>query len=257
MLIVISPAKKLDMSVGPDALDCTEPEFLDDSCVLNATLRTLTAAKLCKLQGISEKLGELNAERNAAWQPPFTKENAKPALLSFTGDVYQGMQAAEFAKRDLKYAQDHLRILSGLYGVLRPLDLIQAYRLEMGTPLKTRAAKNLYEFWGTRITESLNAVLQKQRPAVLVNLASNEYFNSVQSHRLAGRVVTPVFKDANRGAYRVLSFFAKKARGYMASWIVRNRVKKPDDLKDFDVEGYAFNDGLSTENEFVFTRGEL
>lgn len=257
MLIVISPAKKLDMSACPNVLKCTVPEFLDDSCAVNAELRTLCATDLCELQGISEKLGELNAERNATWQPPFTAKNAKPALLSFTGDVYQGMQAEAFTKRDLSYAQSHLRILSGLYGVLRPLDLMQAYRLEMGTQLKIGAAKNLYEFWGTRITESLNTVLKKQRSAVLVNLASNEYFSSVHTDRVAGRIVTPVFKDANRGSYRILSFFAKKARGYMASWLLRNRMKTAEDIKGFDVEGYAFNEELSGENEFVFTRGEL
>lgn len=256
MLIVISPAKTLDLEPQSLIDDHSTPDFLDQAGKLNKELRKLKAADLCKLQSISEKLGQLNFERNSQWKPPFTTENAKQALLTFKGDVYLGLQADQFTKRDFKFAQDHLRILSGLYGVLRPLDLIQPYRLEMGTSLKVGRADNLYKFWGTRITDRLNDVMAKQRPGVLVNLASQEYFNAVDEKSVNGRVVVPVFKDEKNGKYKVISFFAKKARGLMASWILRNRIKKAEDLMDFDVDGYAFDASMSSEDEFVFTRPE-
>lgn len=256
MLIVISPAKTLDLEPQTQITDHSTPDFLDQAGKLNRQLRKLKAADLCNLQGISEKLGQLNFERNSQWKPPFTPENAKQALLTFKGDVYLGLQADQFTKRDFKFAQDHLRILSGLYGVLRPLDLIQPYRLEMGTSLKVGRSDNLYEFWGTQITDCLNQVMAKQRPAVMVNLASNEYFNAVQPDSIDGRIVAPVFKDEKNGKYKVISFFAKKARGLMASWILRNRVNKAEDLMNFDVDGYSFDSSMSSEDEFVFTRPE-
>jgi cytoplasmic iron level regulating protein YaaA (DUF328/UPF0246 family) len=257
MLIVISPAKTLDSSPQSLVDKFTQPDFLEDSAELVTQLCQKSADDLCQMMNISEKLGVLNAERFAQWQTPFTDENAKPALLAFKGDVYLGLKAEEFNKRDFTYAQGHLRILSGLYGVLRPLDLMQAYRLEMGSKLDNSRGANLYEFWGGRITTALNQVLQKDRPKVLVNLASNEYFGAVKTKQLEGDLVTPSFKDAKNGKFKIISFFAKKARGTMASWIIRNRVKKIDDLKSFNEDDYAFNAEMSQGHELVFTRGSI
>ncbi len=254
MLITLSPAKTLDFSPQKLTKTHTTPRFLDDSQKLVDRLCKYSPIRLAKLMGISPKLAEENVERYAAWQTPFSPANAKQALLAFQGDVYIGLNAQEFSATDFRFAQDHVRILSGLYGVLRPLDLMQAYRLEMGTKLSNRRGKNLYEFWGTRITDALNDDLQAQGDDVLINLASNEYFKSVKPKLLEATVITPSFKEAKNGEFKLISFFAKKARGLMASYIVRNRLADPEDIKSFDCDGYRFNPKLSSESGWVFTR---
>jgi len=254
MILILSPAKTLDFESPPPRRSCAQPEFLDDAEELVNKLRRLSKQQLSALMGISDELTERNARRYRDWQRPFTKENARPAVLAFQGDVYQGLAAESFSKADLDFAQKHLRILSGLYGVLRPLDLMQPYRLEMGTKLSTRRGKDLYAFWGSRITESLNEALSGQAQNVLVNLASNEYFKAVRNTELDGRIVTPVFKEKKGDGYRVVAFFAKKARGRMAGFAIHNRITDPEDLKGFSEEGYRFHENLSSENEWVFTR---
>lgn len=257
MLHVISPAKTLDFDTAPAIADYTEPQFLAHSEALIRQLRTLTPAEVSSLMHISDKLGELNAQRFTDWQLPFTPQNAKQALLAFKGDVYTGMQAELFSKKDFKFAQQHLRILSGLYGLLRPLDLIQPYRLEMGTALENARGKNLYHFWGDTLTDALNQTLKGRREKVLVNLASNEYWSAVNAKKLDAQVITPVFKDAKNGQYKIISFFAKKARGMMSAYIIQNQLNNSEGLKDFNTAGYQFNEALSSPSEWVFTREEL
>jgi hypothetical protein len=254
MLTVISPAKTLDFETAPHTKKNSQPQFLEQSADLVATMREQTPKKLVKLMGISPKLAELNVERYQDWKLPFTTENAKPAVLAFRGDVYLGLEAENYSERDFNFAQKNLRILSGLYGLLRPLDLIQPYRLEMGTKLKNSAGNDLYEYWHDQISDHLCQELDRHRNKTLINLASNEYFKAVRPERLPGRVVTPIFKDYKNGTYKILSFFAKKARGYMASYIVHNRINKPDDIKSFDIDGYRFNSDLSAGDDWVFTR---
>lgn len=274
MLVVISPAKRLDFdSITQDpkarasqtndarklAKKLTQPDFLDDAQNLVNTLRDYTPRRLRNLMGISADLAELNVQRYADFSQPFTPENAKAAVLAFKGDVYLGLAADTLKAADLNFAQKHLRILSGLYGVLRPMDLIQPYRLEMGTKLKTNRGKDLYSYWGTKVTDQLNATfdgLPKSTDRVLVNLASNEYFGAVRSKELDGEIVNVTFKDFSRGKYKVISFFAKKARGYMSNFIITNRIKKVAELRNFDVEGYAYCAASSTANEFVFLRNQ-
>jgi len=255
MLIVISPAKTLDYETPPRTERHTTPRFLDHSQRLVNILRNYSALDLAELMHLSTKLAELNFERYHDWHPRFTTDNAKPAVLAMKGDVYTGLDAESFEEEDFAFAQQHLRILSGLYGVLRPLDLMQPYRLEMGTRLANEAGKDLYAFWGDTITEALNGDLAAQGDDLLVNLASNEYFRSVKPERLAGRILTPQFKERKGYGYRVLGVYAKKARGLMSRFIIRNRLSRADDIKGFDGEGYAFNPGLSSEHEWVFTRG--
>lgn len=254
MLTLISPAKTLDFETQPSTTKSSTPESLKHSKELVDILKQESAAKLSKLMGISPKLAELNVERFKTWKTPFTCENSKQAILAFKGDVYLGLNAEKYSLRDFNFAQKHLRILSGLYGALKPLDLIQPYRLEMGTRLKTRHGKNLYQFWGDRITQCIQCELQSHKNKTLVNLASNEYFKSVNSKLLESPVVTPVFKDYSKGTYKVMSFFAKKARGTMTSYIINNRIDKPDQIKDFDVDGYRFDANYSSDQEWVFTR---
>lgn len=254
MLTVISPAKTLDYETPPITNKTSQPEFLEQSRQLVTIMRKQKPADLRKLMGISDKLAELNVERFKNWKPPFDEDNAKQALLAFKGDVYIGLDAENYNARDLNFAQKNLRILSGLYGVLKPLDLIAPYRLEMGIKLKNKRGESLYEFWGNRVSDHLAEELGSHRNKTLINLASNEYFNVVDSSRLPARVVTPVFKDYNKGTYKVLGFYAKKARGAMASYIVKHRINKPDELKAFDVDGYAYNEAFSNEDQWVFTR---
>ena len=256
MLVVISPAKSLDYESPVRIRKATQPDFLEDSARLVDNLRQLTPAQVSTLMDISPTLGDLNHARFSQWHTPFDKSNARQALFAFKGDVYLGLDAPALSSEDVAFAQDHLRILSGLYGLLRPLDLIQPYRLEMGTALKTPGSNSLYHFWGSRITEALNDILQKQRTPVLVNLASIEYFKAVREKELEARVISPVFKDFNNGQYKIVSFFAKKARGLMSAWIIRNRLGKPEDLLSFDVEGYRYSAQDSTENAPVFLRKE-
>jgi cytoplasmic iron level regulating protein YaaA (DUF328/UPF0246 family) len=256
MLVVISPAKNLDFDT-PAATDTfTQPEMLDDSKTLIKHCRKLSPAKIGSLMKISDKLAGLNADRYAGWQTPFDTNNAKQALLAFNGDVYTGLDASSFSQDDFTYAQQHLRILSGLYGVLRPLDLMQAYRLEMGTKLDTGKNKNLYQFWDERISNKLNEAIDSQGDNVLVNLASNEYFKAVKPKALNAEIYTPVFQDCKNGQYKVISFFAKKARGMMARYIIQNRLIDVSELKKFDTAGYRFSVENSKGNELVFMREE-
>lgn len=254
MLLVVSPAKNLDFE-SPLATDVyTQPELLNDSEELMAICRELTPAQISSLMSISDKLGGLNAARFGEWSQPFTTENARPAVLAFNGDVYTGLDAGSFSAQDFTFAQQHMRILSGLYGLLKPLDLMQAYRLEMGTKLANNRGKNLYEFWGNIITERLNAALAEQGDDVLVNLASTEYFKSVNKKLLKADIITPNFKDWKNGQYKIISFFAKKARGLMARYIIENKLTDIEQLKDFDLAGYQFNADFSKGNDWVFTR---
>ncbi len=254
MLIVLSPAKTLDLSPQQQTTKFTTPEFLDEAEVLIKKLRGMSRKGLERLMGISSELALLNHERYQSWSRPFSTSNAKQAILAFDGEVYSGLEAKTFRARDLAYAQDHLRILSGLYGALRPLDLMQPYRLEMGIKLATRRGKNLYQFWGEKITQSLNAGLAEQQQGVLVNLASNEYFKSVKPALLEGEVITPVFREIKSGKSRTIATFAKKARGRMAAWIIRNRVNDPTELPRFAEDDYEYVADESTVQEPIFAR---
>jgi cytoplasmic iron level regulating protein YaaA (DUF328/UPF0246 family) len=256
MLTVISPAKTLDYETAPTTKRATQPEFLDAASALVDDARALSPADIRGLMGVSEKIAALNHERFMNFGVPFNKDNAKQAVLAFKGDVYTGLDAETLSAEQLGFAQNHLRILSGLYGVLRPLDLMQPYRLEMGLRFANSGGANLYEFWGDRITKSLNKALRKSGSPVLVNLASNEYFKSVQPGALDAELITPVFKDRKGDKYRVISFFAKKARGLMARYIIENEINDPEALKKFRSEGYRYNKAESSARELVFTREE-
>ena len=254
MLIVISPAKSLDFTTPSVTKKYTLPEMLDDSEKLVGRLKKMSPGQLSKLMGISTNLGELNFQRYQDWHIPFTNENAKQAVLAFNGDVYQGLKAETLSEELLELAQNKLRILSGLYGVLRPLDLIQPYRLEMGTSLKYFRKKDLYAFWNPVITKKVNEALAESGSSVLVNLASNEYFKSIDKKKLKGEIVTPEFKDLKNGQYKMISFFAKKARGVMTRFVLENNISEVEGLLAFDLEGYNFNPRLSRPNNPVFTR---
>lgn len=256
MLIVVSPAKNLDYQSTPVTKDFTQPTLLDQSQLLINKCRQLSPAKISSLMKISDKLAGLNADRYAQWSTPFDLGNAKQALLAFNGDVYTGLQAQSFDQQDFDFAQQHLRILSGLYGLLKPLDLMQAYRLEMGTKLTTKRGKNLYEFWGDIITTKLNKDLAAQGDNVLINLASNEYFKAVKPKDLDGMIVNPVFKDEKNGQFKIISFYAKKARGLMARYIIKNRLSDVSQLQNFDLEGYRYDPQQSTTEQPVFMRVE-
>lgn len=256
MLILLSPAKSLDYKSPLPTETFSEPRLLDDSEELVQQLRGMTPAQIGSLMSISEKLANLNAERYVQWEKDFTPENSRQALFAFTGDVYQGMELTQWSESDFTEAQKKVRILSGLYGVLRPLDLMQAYRLEMGTKLDNVRGKNLYEFWGSKITELLNRDLADSGNDLVVNLASNEYFSSVKKKELDGTLITPNFKDEKNGKYKVISFYAKKARGMMADYIVRNGIEDVEGLKKFNTAGYQFDPVSSTETDLVFLRAE-
>lgn len=256
MLIVISPAKKLDYSSPVAAKNYSQPQLLDHSAELLQGLKKLSPQDVCALMGLSDNLGALNYERFQAWDRPFTKDNAKPAILAFKGDVYQGLDADSMTDKQLDWAQDHLRILSGLYGLLRPMDLMQPYRLEMGTKFANQRGKDLYQFWGNIITDEINSLLSNAKTPVLLNLASNEYFKSVQQKNIAGRVVTPVFMDKKGDKYKIVSFYAKKARGLMSAYIIRNKITAVEGIKKFDVDGYRFNSAMSDGDSWVFTRDQ-
>lgn len=254
MLTVISPAKKLDYT-GPIIVESySQPSLLEHSKELIEGLKTLTPQGVCALMGLSDTLGALNYERFQEWRAPFNTDNARPAVLAFKGDVYKGLDAENMSEGDLSWAQDTLRILSGLYGVLRPLDLMQPYRLEMGTKFANQRGPNLYAFWDGIITRELNTLLEKPTD-VLVNLASNEYFKAAKEKDITGRIVTPVFMDSKDGNYKIISFFAKKARGLMAAFIVRGKITDVEDIKQFDSDGYSFNSAMSEGDKWVFTRG--
>jgi hypothetical protein len=254
MLILISPAKTLDFETPAENRTATQPVFLKDSKQLIEQLQKLPSDGVSKLMNISSKLGDLNHERFMSWHLPFTKDNAKQSVLAFKGDVYTGLEVEGFSASDFRYAQKHLRILSGLYGVLRPLDLIQPYRLEMGTKFANQRGKDLYQFWDDSITVELNKALNALKTDAVVNLASKEYFRAVLRKELQADVITPAFKDLKNGKYKFLSFYAKKARGQMAGWIIRNGVDDAEELKKFRVAGYRYSADLSTPHEPTFIR---
>ncbi|MGO1233347.1 MAG: peroxide stress protein YaaA, partial [Marinobacter sp.] len=231
------------------------PDFLDDACELIDQLKTLEPHQVSNLMNISDKLGQLNAERFRNWHTPFTPDNARPSVLAFKGDVYTGLDAESFSEEDFSFAQKHLRILSGLYGLLKPLDLMQPYRLEMGTKFENTRGKDLYAFWGRKITDALNQLLADD-DKILINLASNEYFKSVQKKNLDARLITPQFKDWKNGQYKMISFYAKKARGLMCRYAIQNRITNAEDLKGFNLDGYYFSEDQSDNNNWVFLRDE-
>lgn len=254
MLIVISPAKSLDFETPAVTAKFTMPEMLDESEKLMSRLRKMKPKQLSELMEISATLGQLNYERYQTWNQPFTAENAKQAVLAFNGDVYQGLDAVSLTEEQLLTLQNKLRILSGLYGVLKPLDLIQPYRLEMGTKLKYQRSADLYAFWKNKITPKVKEAIADSGNNILVNLASNEYYKSIDPTKLGAEIVTPEFKDLKNGEYKMISFFAKKARGLMTRFILKHNIDRVDDLQAFDWEGYIFNPRLSKPGKPVFTR---
>ena len=254
MLLLVSPAKDLDFQPLAKPVNVTQPAMLAQSQQLADICKGLTPADLSSLMHISDKLAGLNAARFAQWQLPFTEQNAKAALFAFNGDVYQGLDAGSLTDDDIHFAQQHLRILSGLYGVLRPLDLMQPYRLEMGTKLVNPHGKDLYAFWQNSITEQLNQQLSELQTDIVVNLASQEYFKAVKPKLLQGRLISPVFKDFKNGQYKIISFFAKKARGLMARYIIEQRLSTAEQIKGFDLAGYQYSAEQSSANEPVFLR---
>jgi len=254
MLMLISPAKALDESPRPNELTITEGEFIAQADALMQELRSLGPMELSQLMHISDDLAELNYQRNQTWQTPDVKNPAaKQALLMFKGDVYQGLDATSLSARGWGYAHQHLRILSGLYGLLKPNDLMLPYRLEMGTKFANTQGKDLYAFWGEQITQAVNATLAKAK-GPLVNLASNEYFKAVKRKKLTAPVITPQFKDWKNGQYKMISFYAKKARGLMVRYAIDHQLQDAEGLKHFDYAGYQFAPELSTEVDWVFTR---
>lgn len=254
MIVIISPAKRLNFD--PSSLHKqSTPLFMRDADYLAGKLRELSSEQLQKLMSVSMNIADLNSDRFKNWNRSTTNKKAKQALLAFRGDVYLGLDADTFAAKDLDFAQKHLRILSGLYGVLKPLDMIQPYRLEMGTRLKNKKGEDLYDFWGERITEAINTELSKMPDSVLINLASKEYFLSVAPEQLKARIITPIFKEKKNGIYKVISFTAKRARGMMVRYIVKNRITTPELLKQFNTENYRYQANLSNKVQWVFTRG--
>ncbi|HYC41472.1 MAG TPA: peroxide stress protein YaaA [Noviherbaspirillum sp.] len=254
MLIVLSPAKTLDYATPLTIDEHTLPDFIEDSAELVDGLKRMSPADLSELMGISDALAVLNVTRFVEWSKKFTKKNARQAILAFDGDVYEGLDAGTLTAKQLAYTQAHVRILSGLYGVLRPLDLMQPYRLEMGTRFANARGKDLYAFWGARVTDALNKVLASHKRKVLVNLASEEYFKVVKPKQLDADVITPVFEDWKGGKYKVISFHAKRARGMMTRFAAANGITQVEKLKQFDTEGYAYDARISTESHWVFRR---
>ena len=256
MLMVISPAKTLDYDTPPVIEQSTQPRFVEHSVELIDVLREKSPQDIAKLMSLSDKLASLNVARYGSWERESTLQNAKQALLAFKGDVYTGLNAEDFSADDFAFAQQHLRMPSGLYGLLRPLDLMQPYRLEMGTKLANARGKDLYAFWGERISQWLNEDLAAQGDEVLLNLASQEYFGAVKPKALNARIIDTVFKDQKNGQYKIISFYAKKARGLMARYVIKERLQDPEGLKDFNLDGYRFDAVSSSENQLVFLRDE-
>ena len=254
MLTVISPAKTLDFDTPMVTDAYTQPAHLTQSRKLVRRLRELSTKDISKLMSVSDSLAELNQQRFKQWKTPFKPENARQALFAFKGDVYLGLDAYSMTTADVEFAQDHLRILSGLYGLLRPLDLIQAYRLEMGTRLDTEQGSNLYQFWDDRITKSLNQELKQSDSQTLINLASGEYFKSIRPKQLKAEIITPAFKEYRDGQYKFIQFFAKQARGLMTRYLIEKKIDQPAALKGFDYAGYGYRPELSDDHEWVFTR---
>ncbi|EGM69163.1 peroxide stress protein YaaA [Shewanella sp. HN-41] len=254
MLILVSPAKTLDFERPPLTQVHTHPDFLSYSQELIQVCRRLTPSDIATLMKVSDNIAGLNAARFGEWQPNFTLESAKQAIFAFRGDVYTGFDADTLSFPELKRAQSQLRILSGLYGLLRPLDLILPYRLEMGTSLTNPKGKNLYEFWGNILTQAVNQAIVEQGDDIIVNLASNEYFKAIKVKQLEGQLITPVFKDLKNGQYKVISFFAKRARGMMARYIIKQQINSIEGLKGFDAAGYYYSEELSKPNKPTFLR---
>ena len=254
MISIVSPAKSLDFDNKAPISDFSLPLFLEESQKIVNVLKDYSPEDLSKLMNVSKDLGLLNANRYQDYITPFKPENAKQAIFAFTGDVYKGLDATTLSTKAIKYAQTHFKILSGLYGILKPLDLIQAYRLEMGTKISINNSTSLYDFWSNHITTELNINLERTNSQFLLNLASNEYSKSIDMKSLNAEVITPVFKDWKSGQYKIISFFAKKARGLMSRYVLENKIKNPNDLRAFDSDGYVFNEGFSTEKSLVFTR---
>lgn len=256
MLIVLSPAKTLAMETLPAKIKSSLPDFIAHSAQLIEILKTYSPAQVASLMRISDPLAALNADRYASWTPEFSQQNAKQAVLAFNGDVYAGLEAATLSAAQLDYTQSHVRILSGLYGMLRPLDLMQPYRLEMGTRLATARGKNLYAFWGDIVTSALDNLLRARNASALINLASEEYFKVIKPALLSVPVITPVFEDWKNGKYKIISFYAKRARGLMARFAALQGVTQPEQLQAFAVEGYAFDAAGSSEYHWLFRRRE-
>ncbi|MBT7611249.1 MAG: peroxide stress protein YaaA [Bacteriovoracaceae bacterium] len=254
MLIVISPAKKLDFKNKAPTIEFGHPPFLKHSQKLIDELRTYKPAQISKLMGLSQKLTDLNVERYKDYKTPFNLSNAKQAIYAFKGDTYVGLDVDSMKKNQINYAQKHLRILSGLYGIISPLDLIQPYRLEMGTQFPCQGKKNLQKYWNETITKEINQLLAKDKSKILINLASKEYFGVIDQNLLTGKVITPVFKEKKDGKYKIISFFAKKARGMMSRYIIDHKITDPKELLKFDTAGYIYNPELSTKNEPTFVR---
>lgn len=256
MYMLLSPAKNLDEKTPAPIQDFTQPALLGHSEALMQEVRLLAPQDIAGLMHVSDKIALLNYTRNQEWQVPFTLSNAKQAIFLFKGDVYEGIDAYAMNQDAMAYLQSHLGLLSGLYGLLRPLDLIQPYRLEMGTGFANARGKNLYEFWGNEITQLLNQRIEQSNAKTLVNLASQEYFKSVQVKKLAVPMVTPIFKDEKNGQYKIISFYAKRARGLMAKFAAERQITDAEMLKDFNLEGYEFNSAASNEKEWVYLRSE-
>ena len=256
MLVLLSPAKKLDYDSPVRTTRYTQPLFVEQAQGLINVLKQKSASEIAGLMSLSDNLASLNVERYAAWTPKFTQTNSRQAVLAFNGDVYEGLEAPTLNEGQLDWAQQHVAILSGLYGVLRPLDLMQPYRLEMGTRLATDKGRNLYDYWGSEIVKYLNARLAEQGADTIVNLASEEYFKSVDQKTLKARIVQCVFQDEKNGSWKVISFHAKRARGLMARYIIENQISDSAKLKGFDVEGYAFHAEASSDLKLVFRRSE-
>lgn len=256
MISILSPAKTLDYESHLTTEVSTMPDFLNDSEELIKTLRDYDQKGIESLMSVSEKIADLNVERYKTFELPFTPENARPAIFAFKGDVYRDLELDQYSESDLSFMQAHVRILSGLYGILRPLDLMQPYRLEMGTKLKTKRGADLYSFWGSKISSALNSALEDQGDDIIVNLASDEYFKSVDTGTLKGRIVKINFLDLKKGKYKIVSFYAKRARGLMTNFICRNHVNTVEGLKEFAVAGYYFDEKRSSKNELTFLRDE-
>ena len=257
MIILLSPAKTLDFEDYGKDIPCTHPEFINLSKDLINGLSKLTSSEVGSLMNISPKLADLNRERFQQWKSKHDKVNSKQAILAFKGDVYEGLRAWEFNKSDFSYAQKHLRVLSGLYGILKPLDLIQPYRLEMGTVYPNPKGRDLYAFWGDNLANQINHDLKKNKSEYLVNLASQEYFKAAQASKIEGEIISPTFLDEKNGKYKIISFFAKKARGYMANYLIENRIDDIYQLRKFQAFGYEFSKSDSTISKPVFTRSEV
>ncbi len=256
MLVLLSPSKTLNFTDKPTSDEFTTPRMLKKSTALINTLQNKSPSDIANLMSVSSKIAILNSERFQSWKTPFTLKNAKQAIFAFQGDVYEGLNASSLSKQDIVFSQKHLRILSGLYGVLRPLDLMQAYRLEMGTKLDHGGCNNLYDYWDMQINTIINNDLKKIKSDTIINLSSMEYFKAFQPSSFNGRIITPIFKDTKNGKEKIISFYAKKARGLMSHFIIKNKISNPKDIREFNVAGYEFNNTLSTDNELLFIRTE-